>query len=198
MTLTTPQRLGLFALLALAMAATRVSHVGAFPDASWAVFLAAGFYLRGSLRWALPLLFALGVFIDFLVISGQGLNFWNHTCVSAAYWFLLPAYGVMAFAGTLLRKRYVAANTASAMWLIGLGLVATSLCFVISNGSFYWLAESVVSPTLDGWLKNLGDWYLPYMRSTAMYLAIGAFAHVIGVHIARLAGASSRPTATRG
>lgn len=198
MTLTVPQRVGVFAVLALIMAATRISHFGAFPDASWAVFFAAGFYLRGSMRWAFPLLVALGVLVDFLVISGQGLSFWNHYCVSPAYWFLLPAYAVMAFAGIALRKRYVTANAPSAMWLVGLGLAATSLCFIISNGSFYWLAESVASPSLDGWLKNLGDWYLPYLCSTAMYLSIGALLHVIGVLIVRLADSSSRPSATRG
>lgn len=198
MTLTTPQRIGLLAILALTMAATRISHFGAFPDASWAVFLAAGFYLRGSLRWAFPLLFALGVLVDFLVISAQGLSFWSHYCVSPAYWFLLPAYAVMAFAGVQLRARHVSANAASAAWLVGLGLVAISVCFVISNGSYYWLADSVAAPSMDGWLKNLGDWYLPYLRSNAMYLAIGAFVHVLGVRIARSVQPTSLPSTTRG
>ncbi len=198
MTLTTPQRIGLFAVLALIMAATRISHFGAVPDASWAVFLAAGFYLRGSLRWAFPMLFALGVCIDFLVISGQGLSFWSHYCVSPAYWFLIAAYAAMTLAGVALRQRYVAANAAAAAWLFGLALIATSACFVISNGSFYWLSDSVASPTLAGWVKNLGDWYLPYLRTTAMYLAIGAFAHVVGMRVGRLTDASTRPSTTRG
>src|SRR6187402_559257 len=93
---------GLFAILALVMAATRVNHFAALPDASWAVFFIAGFYLhsnapagqgsvldlRGPVRWAFPLLIALAVLIDFIVISGQGIDFWSHYCVSIAYWFL--------------------------------------------------------------------------------------------------------------
>ena len=104
MTLSNPQRAGIFAILAIVMAATRVNHFAALPDASWAVFFVAGFYLRGSLRWAFPLLIALAVLIDFIVITGQGMNFWSHYCVSIAYWFLLPAYLSLWFAGSWLRQ----------------------------------------------------------------------------------------------
>ena len=55
MTLSNPQRVGLFAILAIVMAATRVNHFAALPDASWVVFFLAGFYLRGSASWAFPL-----------------------------------------------------------------------------------------------------------------------------------------------
>ena len=51
---TQTQRLGIFLLLALAMAATRIHHFGAVPDASWGAFFLAGFWLRGSARWAFP------------------------------------------------------------------------------------------------------------------------------------------------
>ena len=106
MTLSNPQRAGIFAILALVMTATRVNHFAALPDASWAVFFVAGFYLRGSLRWAFPLLIALAVLIDFFVIASQGINFWSHYCVSAAYWFLLPAYFVLWLGGSALRRLY--------------------------------------------------------------------------------------------
>src|SRR5690606_36139481 len=61
---------GILALLAVVMLATRINHFGALPDASWAVFFIAGFYLRGWGRWAFPLLMALAVAIDYVVISG--------------------------------------------------------------------------------------------------------------------------------
>ena len=85
MTLSNPQRAGILAILAIVMLATRVNHFSALPDASWAVFFVAGFYLRGSARWAFPLLMALAVLIDFFVITGQGIDFWSHYCVSIAY-----------------------------------------------------------------------------------------------------------------
>ena len=42
MALTHVQRTGIFALLAIVMAATRVNHFGALPDATWAVFFLGG------------------------------------------------------------------------------------------------------------------------------------------------------------
>ena len=95
MTLSATQRAFIFLILALVMAGTRINHFAAIPDASWAVFFVAGFYLRGSWRWAFALLIAIAVLVDLLVITGQGLNFWQHYCVSPAYWFLLAAYGAM-------------------------------------------------------------------------------------------------------
>jgi hypothetical protein len=64
MTLTTRSRLTIFLVLAAVMAATRLNHFGVVPDASWAVFFIAGFYLRGSARWAFPALMVLAVAID--------------------------------------------------------------------------------------------------------------------------------------
>ena len=76
---TTPtQRLGIFAALALVMAATRV-HLSLFHhdvwDASWGVFFLAGFWLRGTGRWAFPLLMAEAVLVDYLVITRMGISF---------------------------------------------------------------------------------------------------------------------------
>jgi len=198
MTLSTPQRLGIFAILALIMAATRINHFGAFPDASWALFFIAGFYLRGSMRWAFTLLIALAVFVDFLVISGQGLDFWSHYCVSPAYWFLLPAYAGLWIGGSWLRERYVTANIRTAGWLAASLLVATTLCYLLTNGSFYWLSATVPARSFEGWLKNLGDWYLPYLQTTSIYVAIATLVHMIGVLLVRALDLQPRPTAPRG
>ena len=101
------QRVGIFLLLALAMAATRLHHFGALPDASWGVFFLAGFWLRGSARWAFPLLIAEAVLIDFFVITGQGVDFWSHYCVSVAYWFMPAYFGALWFGGSWLAKHQV-------------------------------------------------------------------------------------------
>ena len=198
MTLSQPQRIGLFILLALVMAGTRINHFSAMPDASWAVFLAAGFYLRGSMRWAFPLLMALAIFVDFLVINSQGLSFWNHYCMSAAYWFLLPAYAAMWFGGSLLRSQYHGVGLRSFGLLVVATLAATSLCFLISNGSFYWLSDSVATRSVNGWMQNLGDWYIPYLRTTAAYVCIAAAAHVIGTRWLRLLSEQPHVSGHRG
>ena len=109
MATTQPQRLGIFFALALVMAATRIHHsflhhFDAVPDASWGVFFLAGFWLRGSARWAFPLLMAEAVLIDYAVITNQGLDFWSHYCVSTAYWFLIPSYFSLWLGGSLLAK----------------------------------------------------------------------------------------------
>ena len=192
MTLSTPQRAGIFAILALVMAATRVNHFAALPDASWAVFFVAGFYLRGSVRWAFPLLIALAVLIDFIVITGQGMDFWSHYCVSIAYWFLLPAYFSLWLAGSWLRKNYAGIGLREFGFLAAAVLAAVSVCYVISNGSYYWLSDSWLTAgntrSFGGWMENLGDWYLPYLQTTLTYVAIGAVLHVATVLAARSIG----------
>lgn len=186
MKLTQSQRVGLFLLLALVMAGTRINHFGALPDASWAVFFAAGFYLRGWGRWAFPLLMAEAVLIDFFVITGQGMSFWSAYCVSAAYWFLIAAYGAMWLGGSLLR-RYDRGLGLATLGRAALSLVAaSSACFLVSQGSFYWLSASVPGTrSMAGWAANFGDWYLPYLGTAALYVAIGSVLHVLVVMLAR-------------
>ncbi|MCK9537876.1 hypothetical protein [Dokdonella sp.] len=184
---------GILALLAVVMLATRIHHFGALPDASWLVFFAGGFYLRHAWRWALPLLLALAVLIDYAVISGQGLNFWNHYCVSPAYWFLAPAYGAMWLGGAWLARRYRGLGMRELGLLAGSVLVSASLCYLVSNGSFYWLSPAVATPNIGGWMKNLGDWYVPYLGTSLIYAAVGAALHAASVLAAReLRGATAR------
>ncbi|MDR2012133.1 MAG: hypothetical protein LBQ20_03635 [Rhodanobacter sp.] len=171
-------RTGIFAILALVMLATRIHHFDILPDASWAVFFVAGFYLRGSARWGFPLLIALAVLIDFFVITGQGIDFWSHYCVSPAYWFLVPGYAALWAGGAWLRARYAGLHVRELGLTAGSVLVAASVCYVISNGSFYWLSASVPSRSFAGWLENLGDWYLPFLSTTALYVGSAAVAQV--------------------
>jgi hypothetical protein len=173
-------RYGILALLVLLMAATRVNHFVPVPDASWAVFFIAGFYLKGAVRWAFPLLMIEAVLVDYFVISGQGISFWDHYCVSAAYWFLVPAYLTLWIGGAVLRSQYRGLHLRELGLLVASFLVALSASYVISNGSFYWISDSVPEPrTLSAWLVNLGDWYLPYLKTQTLYVAIAASLHVL-------------------
>ncbi|OZB61365.1 MAG: hypothetical protein B7X39_02945 [Lysobacterales bacterium 14-68-21] len=189
--MTQTQRLGIFSILALVMAATRLHHFDAIPDASWGVFFLAGFWLRGSARWAFPLLMALAVLVDFFAITSQGLSFWSHYCVSAGYWFLVPSYFALWLGGSWL-ARHQAGLHASTLGLAALALlVSEGVCYLLSNGSFYWLSPvTVAARSLNGWFANLGDWYLPFLGTTAMYVAIGAVFHVLVTLLARTADSS--------
>jgi hypothetical protein len=189
---TQTQRLGILLALALVMAATRIHHsflhhFDALPDASWGVFFLAGFWLRGSARWAFPLLMLEAVLIDYAVITHQGMDFWSHYCVSVAYWFLIPSYFSLWLGGSAL-ARYQRGLSVSTLGMATLALLASvSVCYLISNGSFFWLSASVPAATrnISGWLENLGDWYLPFLETTAVWVGLGAVMHVLAVQLSR-------------
>lgn len=191
---TQTQRIGIFLMLALVMAATRLHHFSALPDASWGVFFLAGFWLRGSARWAFPLLIAEAVLVDFFAITGAGLDFWTHYCVSPAYWTMPAYFGALWFGGSWLARHQ------SGLRLPTLGLAAVALvvseaaCYLISNGSFYWLSASVPLPRSSAsWFANLGDWYLPFLGTTALYVGIGAALHVGVTLLARTLRGAGQP-----
>ncbi|MEJ7745811.1 MAG: hypothetical protein WKF61_03465 [Luteimonas sp.] len=179
MNLSTPQRTVLLTLLLIVMAATRANHLAIIPDASWAVFFVAGFYLRSWTRWAFPLLMAMAVAVDYFVISAQGVSFWQHYCVSPGYWFLLPAYFSLWMGGAWLQR-----HSDGIRWRT-LGLTAASLfvavvvCQLFSQGGFYWLSDSVANPTFAGWARNYNDWLWPFMQTTAIYVGIAAVVHAV-------------------
>lgn len=191
MATTQPQRLGIFFALALVMAATRIHHsflhhFDAVPDASWGVFFLAGFWLRGSARWAFPLLMAEAVLIDYAVITNQGMDFWGHYCVSVAYWFLIPSYFSLWLGGTVLAKHQRGLRLSTFAMAALAVLASVTVCYVLSNGSFYWLSNSVPAPrSMGAWAENLGDWYLPFLQTTAAWIALGAVLHVMATHLAR-------------
>lgn len=193
---TNSQRAAVLVLLALLMTATRLhlpatlTHFGPVPDASWAVFFLGGFYLRGWTRWAFPLLMLLAVVVDYVVISGQGMNFWAHYCTSAAYWFLVPAYFAL-WAGGLLVRRFHATHAGQHGRVLAVTVASlfasVVVCHLLSQGSFYWLSSDVVpNPTVAGWWKNYSDWFVPYLRVAAIYVGLAVIAHVGVEQLARL------------
>jgi hypothetical protein len=195
----TPQtrRLGIFIALALVMAVTRI-HPSllhhAVWDASWGVFFLAGFWLRGSARWAFPLLMAEAVLVDYVVISQQGIPFWSHYCVSPAYWALVAAYGALWLGGNWLAKRQQGLTLATLGLAVPALLASEAVCYLVSNGSFYWLSGSVPAPRSFGaWFANLGDWYLPFLETTAVYVALGAVLHVLVAQLSRAAQQHGQP-----
>lgn len=178
MTLTTRSRVAIFVGLAALMAATRMNHFGAIPDASWAVFFIAGFYLRGSVRWAFPALMATAVAVDYAVITASGQSFWSHYCVSPGYWFLVPAHLSMWLAGSLLRRQYRARSANTLALLPVLVFAGVAACHFFAQGGFYWLSDTVANPTVAGWARNYADWFLPYLRTAGIYVALAAVLHV--------------------
>jgi len=183
-----------FVLLASLLVATRLNlpqsltHFGPIPDASWAAFFLGGFYLRTASRWAFPVFMALAVLVDYLVIRGQGMDFFAHYCMSAAYWFLVPAYFALWLGGMQLRRHYQGANGKALAVLATSLLASVVVCHLLSQGSFYWLSDSVAEPTFAGWWKNYSDWFVPYLRTTAIYVGLAVIVHVGVTQALRLQG----------
>ena len=182
----TTQRSLVLILLALLMAGTRADHFGPLPDASWAVFFVGGFMLSMWTRWAFPLLMALAVAVDYVVITRSGQSFWSHYCVSPAYWCLIPAYFSMWAGGLWLRRRGAGADLRSLGLLSASLVAAVVVCQLISQGSFYWFSGVVAQPTLAGWWDNYVTYLVPYLATSAKYVAIAAGLHAVAVHAARL------------
>ncbi|MFC0677196.1 hypothetical protein ACFFGH_04920 [Lysobacter korlensis] len=185
------ERTLILTLLAATMVATRGAHFGALPDASWAVFFIGGFYLSTWTRWAFPLLMALAVVVDYVVISRSGIDFWSHYCVSPAYWCLIPAYFAMWAGGLWLRRREVNVDLRSLRLLAGSLVVSVVACQLVSQGSFYWISGTVAEPTLTGWWKNYTDWLGPYLLTAAKFTAVAAGLHVVSVQASRLRGGAN-------
>lgn len=184
--------LALLAGLALLMIATRANHFAAIPDASWAVFFVGGFYLRQWTKWAFPLLMALAVAIDYVVITAQGIDFWSHYCISPGYWMLVPAYFSL-WAGGLWLARQDGGSAERLSKLVFAVVASVAVCQLFSQGGFYWLSDAVANKTVAGWAKNYTDWVGPYLLTTAMYVA-GALA----LHVTAYTLLGQRTQAVRG
>lgn len=174
----------LFLGLALLMVATRSHHFAGMthlPDASWAVFFLAGFYLRPG--WAFAALLGLAVVSDYLAIAGFGVD---DFCLSAAYAFLLPAYGALSYAGRRFAGFY-RFQWSTVPRLAGFALAGAAAAELLSSGGFYFFSGRFADPAWSEFVTRLG-WYFPgNLESLALYLGAAAVAH----GLLNLAGAAA-------
>lgn len=147
------------------MLLTRGSHVltsVSLPDASLALLLVGGLYLRKGLWFAFFVLLA--TVIDF---GAAAIDSIQAFCLTPGYWGMLPTYAVMWLAGVWLGKQSDSLNIVK---FVLAGLVATLLAFVISTQTYYLFsgrfpAEGVIESMKHGWE------YLPgYLGYTMMYV----------------------------
>lgn len=175
MKMTRNKSIALFALLVLLMAATRSHHfdfLTHLPDASLAAFLLAGIYLPLA---AFPALLLVAGVADYSAINYAGVSDW---CLSPAYWFLIPTYAVMWYAGRFYAARHSQSWQGLSLFAMT-ALFATSAAFVISSGSFYLFSGRFAGMTALQYADSVAWYYVPYLISAFLYLAIAA-----GIHIA--------------
>ncbi|UTW12704.1 hypothetical protein [Marinobacterium rhizophilum] len=160
--------------LALLMAATRGHHFASLdnlPSASWALFFIAGFYLRS--KWAFAGLMAEAVLLD---ISAVGLQGAVSLCITASYPMLLPAYGTLWLGGQWLAKRYRPHGAMLAPLVLSV-LVASTLCQLISSGSYYYFSGHFADPTLAEFAQRMLRYTPLSLQSMAFYIALAALVH---------------------
>lgn len=158
--------------LAAFMAATRFHHFGDalhLPDASWAIFFLAGFYL--SPAWLLGLLLE-AVAIDLAAVGWMGVSAY---CLTPAYAGLQLAH-LALWAGGRMAGRHSTGSLA-ALPMAGIALGAAALAFVLSNGSFYWFGGRVADGDLLGFARTFVDYGPRFLASTLAYLAGAALVH---------------------
>jgi len=80
--------------------------------------------------------------------------------------------------GSRFRKRY-AINLRAGGLLVASLFVVTSVCYLITNGSFYWLGSHVANPDFAGWMQNLTAWYPYFLQVTFAYVGIAAVLHLL-------------------
>ena len=171
--------LALGALLMLGMAATRMHHSGTplhFPDASLAIFLLAGSLIASPLL--LGALFLEAVLIDYLAITQFGVS---DFCVTPAYWFLIPTYAVLWFAGRSYAR--IHQNTPRSLGVFAaISFAAVSVAFLISNGAFYAFSGRFADMNAAEYAARVARYYLPYLAGAAAYLIPAALFYALFAH----------------
>ena len=169
--------------LAGAMLATRLHHFEYLPDASWAIFFLSGFYLFGARAFAVLMLEA--VLIDYVATAHLGVSSY---CLSIAYPFVLPAYATLWFGGRLAAQHRYDEIPRRIGWLGVCLLVSVSACFLLTNGSFYWLSGRAASPDIAGWMTGFRRWYPYFLAVPCIYVAIAVVTQWLGAHLRASAG----------
>lgn len=159
-------KLGTAAAIAFLMLLTRGSHVltsVSLPDASLALFLIGGLYLRKAIWFALFV--TLATAIDF---GAAAIDSVQAFCLTDGYWGMLPTYAVMWLAGVWLSKQ---ADNMEIFKYAAVSAVSTFAAFMISTQTYYLFSGRFPDAGIIESLKH-GWEYLPaYMGFTVMYLA---------------------------
>ena len=169
---------GVALLLAVVMSVTRIGHFGEAggpPDASWAVFFLAGMWLRSYKLF--PAFFALAWIADLTAFAlGTPTD-----CYSPAYFFLIPAYAALWFAGS-----WVAREDFRPLQF-GLAVVGSAATtFAIANLGMFWLAPPSSAVGIVEYAASVVGYFPGYLLTMSVYVA-GAVALALALRFKRLA-----------
>lgn len=175
--------------LAILIGTTRGYHFAALehlPSASWAVFFLAGVYLPSF--WVFPALFAEAAFLDFSAVTWGGVSSF---CISPAYGFLLPAYGVLWSAGRWYAGRHH--DTIATLRSLALSaLVGAGVCELVSSGSFYFLSGRYEQTSVTEFALRFSEYFPGSLSSLVFYVGIAGAIHTLFIALSMSTVASAR------
>ena len=166
--------IGSIVSLAIVMFLTRGSHITtlyALPDASLALFLIGGIYLR-QVRFFIAL-FLVGLFIDF---GAAALDPKLGFCLTKGYWGLIPTYAVLWVCGFDLNQRERLQKLSVFIPIVSIAIV---LAFIISTQTYYLFSERFGNPNLLKSIFHGWEYFPQYFMASFCYIVLLWFAQHI-------------------
>jgi hypothetical protein len=166
--------IGSIVSLAIVMFLTRGSHITtlyALPDASLALFLIGGIYLR-QVRFFIAL-FLVGLFIDF---GAAALDPKLGFCLTKGYWGLIPTYAVLWVCGFDLNQRERLQKLSVFIPIVSIAIV---LAFIISTQTYYLFSERFGNPNLLNSIFHGWEYFPQYFMASFCYIGLFWFAQHI-------------------
>jgi hypothetical protein len=166
--------IGSIVSLAIVMFLTRGSHITtlyALPDASLALFLIGGIYLR-QVRFFIAL-FLVGLFIDF---GAAALDPKLGFCLTKGYWGLIPTYAVLWVCGFDLNQRERLQKLSVFIPIVSIAIV---LAFIISTQTYYLFSERFGNPNLLKSIFHGWEYFPQYFMASFCYIGLFWFAQHI-------------------
>jgi hypothetical protein len=166
--------IGSIVSLAIVMFLTRGSHIStlyALPDASLALFLIGGIYLR-QVRFFIAL-FLVGLFIDF---GAAALDPKLGFCLTKGYWGLIPTYAVLWVCGFDLNQRERLQKLSVFIPIVSIAIV---LAFIISTQTYYLFSERFGNPNLLKSIFHGWEYFPQYFMASFCYIGLFWFAQHI-------------------
>lgn len=166
--------IGSIVSLAIVMFLTRGSHITtlyALPDASLALFLIGGIYLR-QVRFFIAL-FLVGLFIDF---GAAALDPKLGFCLTRGYWGLIPTYAVLWVCGFYLNQRERLQKLSVFIPIVSIAIV---LAFIISTQTYYLFSERFGNPNFLKSIFHGWEYFPQYFMASFCYIGLFWFAQHI-------------------
>lgn len=165
----------ILSVLTVLMLLTRSSHtisLAVLPNASWAIFFIAGFYLRRA-GWFIFFL-AQAFALDLIAVTWGGVS---NFCVSPAYPFLVPAYAALWLSGLWYASHYTMAWSNLPLLLLSV-LSGALVCELLSSGGFYFVSGRFTDTSLSGFAERLALYFPLSLGALLFYTIIAALLHL--------------------